>query len=132
MKGGIYNAVYRTKNVDQDGYHLIYSIGMHMFMEDGSRITIVVYMDESSLANDVSVASQELNHYLKENVRLEGWIRRNQYDNLTGYFIMLAEAGSKRLRQNGEEPAILFIDYNNLKQKRRADAHDYPLNSINK
>lgn len=120
MKDGVYNAVYRTKNVDQDGYHLIHSTGKHMLMEDGSQITMVVYMDESSLANDVSAASQELNRYLKENVQLEGWIRRNQYDDLTGlpnmgYFIMLAEAGSKRLRQNGEEPVILFIDYNNLK-----------------
>jgi len=117
MKGGVYDAVYRTKI---DGrYKIVHAHGQHIYKGD-KRLAVIWYTDEG----DYTEADLETKNFLGQsfiNSLHESSIYRNShYDYLTGlpsmaYFFDLAAAGRDKMLSRNEIPVMLFFDLNGMK-----------------
>ena len=117
-----YNVVYRTLDKKRKTYQMVHAQGRHFFTETGVRLAVVWYTNEGQYdeIGQHDGLSGVLNRLLLEDSR----IRRNSYDVLTGipnmtYFFELAEAGMKKMRQEGIKPVMLFIDLCGMKAFNR-------------
>lgn len=117
----IFNSVYRNKTASQSEWHLIHSVGKHVQTPDGTRLAVVCYLDETEAMHGTSEHSEKdlLNH-LREHVRFEMTVRKNNYDDLTGlpkmtYFLQLATAWRSEIVAHGKEPVMLYFDISELK-----------------
>ena len=121
-EGGKYEAIYRTRV--GEGWHIVHAQGEHVFSDTGVRLAQVWYMDEGAYLPDPAEDTGKLNLALTEAMRRESLLHASYYDRLTGlpsmpYFFELAEAGMRALREQGEDPALLFMDLNGMKLYNR-------------
>ena len=117
-EGGDYDVVYRNK---KDGeYRIIHAYGKHVYKEDGTRLAFVWYTDQGPFNDDGTEDKTGLLGELR-NLLVERSIGvRVSHDYLTRlpamtYFFELAEEGCRQLRKEGKKPAILFFDFNGMK-----------------
>lgn len=113
-----YDVIYRAK-VDE-AYHIVHAYGKHMYPEEGTRIAVVWYNDEGAYSPTSEASEVNLNQTLSRALHEESLYQQNYFDGLTGlpnmaYFFDLAEAGRKRMLEEGKEPALLFINLNGMK-----------------
>ncbi len=110
-----YNVLYRT--LIRGEYHLIHSWGKHIHKEGGIRLAVVWYADEG-------VHDQEgmtpLDRELMEEISSSGNNLVESYDTMTGlpgmdHFFTLAEDERISLLEQGESPALLYFDFNGMK-----------------
>ncbi len=115
-EGREYSVVYRS--IINSNYHIIYAQGRHFYTDSGERLAVVWYMDEgvyNKERDDIFGQALEREVY-NSNKDIKG-----SYDYLTGlpgmnYFFELAEAGKESIVARGEDPALLFFDFNGMKQ----------------
>ncbi len=117
-EGGRYDVIYRTRRSDGGEYTIVHAIGEHFVTDSGVRLAQVWYMDEGSYSGDNSTG--ELTASLKKAIRRESMIKASYYDHLTGlpsmtYFLELADAGCKKIVDEGGCPAFLFLDLTGMK-----------------
>ncbi|MBR1524080.1 MAG: EAL domain-containing protein [Lachnospiraceae bacterium] len=121
--GGEYDVLYRSKIIDK--YHVIHAHGKHTYPEEGVRLAIIWYFDEGECEPDSDEAGSGFNVRLIDMIRDENNIYNSvTYDYLTGlpsisYFFQLAEEGRKKIVEEGEQAAMLFIDLNGMKYFNR-------------
>ena len=114
--GREYSVVYRSRI--NGNYHVIYAQGRHFYTDSGEKLAVVWYMDEGvyNKSRD-DVFERELDREIRNNNREI----RGSFDYLTGlpgmnYFFELAEAGRADILSRGDVPALLFFDFNGMKQ----------------
>ena len=119
-----YDIVYRTRTLKNADYIILHSYGKSIYPEPGVRLCQTWYAYEGIYSEDQgtyeSILNQSLNRFLTEESRYRGVY----YDYMTGlpgmaYFYELAEAGRKRMKEEGVDSAILFFDLTGLKQFNR-------------
>ncbi len=115
-EGREYSVVYRV--MINSNYHLIYAQGRHFYTETGEKLAVVWYMDQgvyNSKREDIFGLALE-----RELTNSNRYIK-GSFDYLTGlpgmnYFFELAETGRDEIIKKGEDPALLFFDFNGMKQ----------------
>jgi len=108
-----YNVIYRSRIQNSKDYRILHAIGKHFFTETGVRLAMVWYTDEGRYSMEKQ--ENDLAEILSRDLWQESMTRRTSYDTLTGmpnmtYFFELAEAGLKKIRESGKQPAVLFVD----------------------
>ena len=120
-EGGEYNVVYRAKSPkNSEEYMVIHAFGKHIYSHSGNRLAVIWYCDEGpDLIGDTDQGSA-LNSFFNTRMREQSAVHGGYYDSLTGlpnmnHFFKLAEAGRKRIRQEGDNTAFLFFDLSGMK-----------------
>ena len=119
---GEYNVIYRTRTRGE--YRIVHARGEHVYPRPEVRLAVVWYFDEGPYTENGSQRESELNGLLSSILHEDSLYRRVNYDFLTGlpsmtYFFELADAGRRSLAQQGETPAILFVDLSGMKYFNR-------------
>ncbi len=114
-----YNAVYHSRAASQKEYHLIHAMGRHIQTEDGVRLAVVWYMDETA-ASAYPPYEQELVQSLNQTVQIARKQRKNYYDDMTGlpnmtYFHILFADAAKTMSAEGKTPAVIYLDYSSMR-----------------
>ena len=119
-EGGRFESVYRLKKQDEPGYLIIHAYGSHIIPEAGVRLAQIWYADEGvyneGKNHEGTILSESLSNALHE----ESILRASYYDYLTGlpsmtYFFELAEAGKEAIRQKGDNPVLMYMDFSGMK-----------------
>ena len=113
-----YNVVYRSKV--EGRYKIIHAFAEHVYMENGIRLAVVWYSDEGPYQPENWEYENKLQTVLNTRMVQERYAMRTVFDHLTGlpamtYFFELAEAGRKRIREQGKNVAFLFLNLNGMK-----------------
>ena len=114
-EGGEYNIVYRSLIGDE--YRIIHARGKHVYSSGGDRLAIIWYTDEGVYSGGKEeLFDQVLRGML---VNSDTGIEKN-YDPMTGlpgmnYFFKLAEDKRDRIISEGGMPALLYFDFNEMK-----------------
>ncbi len=117
-EGGNYDVVYRFL---RDGeYRIIHAVAMHIYKEDGTRLAFVQYADLGAYTEEGVKGSDETLNALKNQLIARSMDMKQNYDFLTGlpamsHFFELAETGCEEIREQGKNPAVLFMDFNGMK-----------------
>lgn len=120
-EGGQYEVVYRSRTKDSAAYTVIHAIGEHVYTEDGTRLAQIWYTDEGAYVEDSPAAKQPvIAGAMSRVLKAQSVLKTNSYDYLTGlpnmsYFFELAEMEKNVIRQDGGEPALLYIDLRGMK-----------------
>ena len=117
--GGEYDTIYRTRIPGTNDYRVVHAHGVHALTDTGIRLAHIWYTDEGRYMDETK-AGRELSRMLNEALHEQSFLKASRYDYLTGlpsmtYFFELAEAGKKKIRENGDWPVLLFIDINGMK-----------------
>ena len=118
--GGRLESVYRLRNADGPGYRVIHAYGQHMYMDTGVRLAQIWYADEGIYSEERNQGRWELSESLGNAIHEESILRASYYDYLTGlpsmtYFFELAEASKQAIREKGDNPALLYMDFSGMK-----------------
>nr|WP_081794750.1 EAL domain-containing protein [[Eubacterium] cellulosolvens] len=117
-KGGVYDVLYRSRI--GGAYQIVHAYGRHITKENGVRLAFVWYSTHGVYREDDRNDGDFFNNAIKNQLTQRSIGIRETHDYLTGlpsmtYFFELAEAGCREIRDNGELPAILFMDFNGMK-----------------
>ncbi len=115
--GGKYEVIYRTRKKESSGYVIIHALGEHVTTETGVQIAHIWYMEEGDYKEG---RGTELNRLINNALHEESILKANRYDYLTGlpsmtYFFDLAEAERKAILEEGDKPALLYINLLGMK-----------------
>ncbi|QFJ56348.1 EAL domain-containing protein [Pseudobutyrivibrio xylanivorans] len=116
--GGVYDVVYRLKKDNE--YRIIHAYGKHIFKENGVRLAVVWYTDQGAYVENVIKENNPLFNSLNTQLQERSYTNQAGHDYLTGlptmtHFFELAESGCNVIRDSGNTPAILFMDFNGMK-----------------
>ncbi|MBR0400612.1 MAG: EAL domain-containing protein [Mogibacterium sp.] len=122
--GKSYDVIYRTKCPDSSDYMVIHARGEHIELDDGSTAAQVWYTKEGMYSGAGSDKPSILMDSLDNAMAADKALIAGYYDYLTGlpsmtYFFELAETGIARIREQGAEPSLLFLDLSGLKYYNR-------------
>ena len=114
-EGGEYNASYRS--LIGGDYHIIRAQGKHIYTDNGVRLAVIWYADEG-LYDEVREAAYD--RQLAEDIIKSNRFLKGSYDPMTGlpgvnYFFELGDAAFRQMLEEGEQPAVLFFDFNGMK-----------------
>ncbi|WP_026496441.1 sensor domain-containing diguanylate cyclase [Butyrivibrio sp. WCD3002] len=117
-----YDVIYRSK-VDGE-YRIIHAYGKHVFKEDGVRLAFIWYTDQGAYTPNMGSNVQGITAMLSRTLDERSRFGNISYDYLTGlptmtHFFELAGEGCEELRRDGIKPAILFTDFNGMKNYNR-------------
>ncbi len=117
---GRFESIYRLKNPKGAGYIVIHAYGKHVFTPTGVRLAQIWYADEGVYSEGKNREGTVLNESLSNALHEESILRASYYDYLTGlpsmtYFFELAEAGKEAMRERGDNPALLYMDFSGMK-----------------
>ncbi len=118
---GVYDVIYRTKTADGKRYMMLHAHGEHVITEkDGVRLAHIWYMDEGICDENDLPQEISMEHVLANALHEENIGRINRFDHLTGlpnltYFLELSETGKAAIRNQGFEPAMMYLDLNGMK-----------------
>lgn len=115
-----YDVVYRTHKKNSTGYYIIHSSGKHVLTDTGVRLAHVWYQNEGEYSEKNEKGEKLLNESLNIALHEESILKASHFDYLTGlpsmtYFFELVEIGRKTMKENGQSPALLFIDLSGMK-----------------
>ena len=118
--GGRLESVYRLKKQNGSEYQVIHAYGKHIFTETGIRLAQIWYADEGVFSEGRTHEGTGLSESLSRALQEESILRASYYDYLTGlpsmtYFFELAEAGKDAILKDGENPALLYMDFQGMK-----------------
>ena len=116
-EGGTYDVIYRSK-VDEE-YRVIHSVGMHIYKENGAKLAFIWYADLGPY-NNTQVKNESILNYINNKIDEKKQDSIFVHDYLTGlpsmtYFFNLAEAGCREIREKGQTPVILYLDFIGMK-----------------
>ena len=118
--GGRFESVYRLKNPKGAGYIVIHAYGKRVYTPTGVRLAQIWYADEGVYSEGKNRGGMALSESLSNALHEESILRASYYDYLTGlpsmtYFFELAEAGKEAMREKGDNPALLYMDFSGMK-----------------
>ena len=119
-EGGRYEVIYRTRVTGTSDYRIIHAYGEHVYADTGVQLAHVWYADEGIYEEGCAQKGIELTQSLSDALHENSLVKASQYDYLTGlpsmtYFFELAEAGKTRVRENGGNPVLMYIDFSGMK-----------------
>ena len=112
---GDYNVIFR---VDVNGkYKIIHARGKHIYNSKKERQSIIWYSDEGLYQDDTRELYDQAFSYMLQDSR-DNFV--GGYDPLTGlpnmnYFFKLAETARDQLIEEGKSSALLYFDFNGMK-----------------
>ncbi len=114
-EGGEYSVIYRVKI--QGEYRIIHAVGRHTYAENGTRLAVVWYTDEGIYDSEKEFVFKKA---LENELEKDSLYFKGNFDPLTGlpgmnYFFELAENAKKKILQEGEVPALLYLDFIGMK-----------------
>ena len=115
IEGKDYDVVYRTSS--KKGYKIIHSRGKHIYTPSGERLAVIWYIDEGMYRDEnKSVFDQAVENTVRSTVDVSG----HNYDSVTGlpvtnYFFKVAEAARNKILERGNDPVLLYIDFNEMR-----------------
>ena len=117
--GGMFESVYRLKDPAGQGYLVIHAFGKLFAPEPGVRVAQIWYANEGTYSEETGEGTK-LSETLSSALHEESLLRASYYDYLTGlpsmtYFFELAEAGKDAIREKGDNPALLYMNFSGLK-----------------
>ncbi len=117
-----YDVIYRSK-VDEE-YRIIHAYGKHVFKDNGVRLAFIWYTDQGAYTPDMGSDVQGLTAMLSKTLEERSRLNNISYDYLTGLptmtlFFELAGDECEELRKEGIKPAVLFTDFNGMKNYNR-------------
>ena len=113
--GSDYNIIYRS--MIEGEYRIIHARGKHVYTSDGKRLAIIWYSDAGPYVDkNQEIYDQALSGLMLSIAQKD----TNNYDLMTGlpsmsYFYKLAEGTRDRFVEEGEAPALLYFDFNDMK-----------------
>ncbi len=115
-EGGEYNVTYRSGR--NGAYRIIKAHGKHFFTETGERLATVWYSDEGEYVEDANNTERDKDP--ESIARDNNNYKNNYYDFLTGlpsmsYFFELAEAGRRRIHNEGGDVVFIFVNLSGMK-----------------
>ncbi len=123
-EGGKYDVIYRTRtNGGSGSYKIIHAQGVHFYSETGVRLAQIWYTDEGNFEtadeNDGN-NGLKLGVAFRNSIYKETLIKASSYDHLTGlpgmtYFFELSTSRKDAIRQEGDLPSMLFMDFSGMK-----------------
>ena len=118
--GGRFESVYRLKQQNGTDYIVIHAYGQHIYTDTGVRLAQMWYADEGDYSDEEKREGSELSRSLNKAIHEDSILRASYYDYLTGlpsmtYFFELAEAGKEAIRAEGDNPALLYMDFSGMK-----------------
>lgn len=114
-EGGELDVIYRS--LIDGSYRIIHIRGKHVYTESDEELAIVWYSDEGPYVDDLKdLYDQAMEHALTKT----GETGVSDYDGLTGlpsvnYFFKLAEDARDRILDDGDDPVLLYFDFNDMK-----------------
>lgn len=107
--------LYRAKS--GEGLKIVHICGRHVYLEDGTRLAVVWYMDEGAYTGDKKELFDQVMDTMLYQARKQVV---NEYEPMTGlpqvnYFFRLAGATCGRMRAAGEQPVLMYFDFNDMK-----------------
>ncbi len=124
---GDYNLVYRS--LIRGEYHVIHAIAEHFYPKLDTRLAMVWYVDEGRYDPDGKDNSGEkatdpeteaLTHSISDGIKQDNTTRKLHYDYFSGlpsmtYYFYLADAGRKKMTEEGKQTAFLYINLSGMK-----------------
>ncbi len=100
-----------------EGLKIVHICGRHVYLEDGTRLAVVWYMDEGAYTGDKKELFDQVMDTMLYQARKQV---AEEYEPMTGlpqvnYFFRLAGATCGRLRAVGEQPVLMYFDFNDMK-----------------
>lgn len=119
-EGGRYTDVYRTRTATGEDYVIVRAQGEHVTTEAGERLAYVWYESEGPYREGEDASEGSLKQVYGQILRQMSANQREHYDFLTGlpnmtYFFELADAGIRRMRGEGRQAIILFMNLSGMK-----------------
>lgn len=117
-EGGRLDIRYRTKKKDGLGYKVLHLNGEHVYTDAGQRLAHIWLTDEGDYTQENYASKiRETQKAIRDN----SIAYATQYDYLTGlpnlsHFFELAEMGRKACLDQGQLPALLYLDLNGMKR----------------
>ena len=114
-QGGDFDVTYRT--LISGAYRIVHARGKHVYDENGERLAVIWYSDEGPYVDDTKdLFDQAIEHAMSVSAHVSG----GDFDGMTGlpntgYFFKLAESARERLLEEGEDPVLLYFDFNDMK-----------------
>ena len=117
---GEYDVIFRTKAGVESDYQVVHAHGKHVFMEDGTRLAHVWYMDEGEYIEGDESAATGVNRAMNSALHEESILKRDRYDALTGlpnltYFFKHGDTEKQRVLEEGKHGALLYMDLDGMK-----------------
>ena len=117
---GAYDVVYRAQTGKGNGYSVVRATGERVYEDDGTHLVHMWYTDEGPYEPDSVEAGFEVVKTLSNALHAQSILKTGQYDYLTGlpnltYFLELAEARKRDVQENGGQPAMLYIDFGDMR-----------------
>ncbi len=114
------DCVYRTLSHILNDYVILHSHGEHFYTSDGTMLSSTIYMVEGLGKDADNALTEKMASNFIDMMSKESLIRDNFYDTLTGlpnmsYFLALADAGLKTIRDNGHTPGVVYFDFTGMK-----------------
>ncbi len=119
-EGGVYEVICRAMKYRESAYHIIHATGKHVVMKSGVRLAFVGFTDEGIYSEETETQGTNLSKSLNSALHEESFLKASYYDVLTGlpsmtHFFKLVEKERKRLLEEEEEPALLYMDLIGMK-----------------
>ena len=119
-ESGRFESVYRLKSPSGSGYIVIHAFGRHFYVDSGVRLAQIWYADEGPYTEGSGRGGTALSESLSNALHEDSIVRASYYDYLTGlpsmtYFFELAEASKREIREKGDNPALLYMDFSGMK-----------------
>ena len=118
-ESGKYEVIFRGKKHRGEDYRVVHCIGKHIY-KDGTRLAYVAFTDEGTYTEKEDARATTLSKTFNDALHQESIIKASYYDYLTGlpsmsYFFELAETGKEKIRQEGGNPVLMYIDFVGMK-----------------
>ncbi len=112
---GELDLLFRAKSAD--GFRIFHICGRHLYLEDGTRLAVAWYMDEGGYTGDKKALFDQIMDNMLFHARKQS---AQDFDAMTGlplvnYFFRLAGETCGRIRAAGEQPAMMYFDFNDMK-----------------
>ena len=114
-KGGDLDLIFRSKIEGE--YRIMHCMGKHIYTHDGTRLSVLWYADAGPYSdNNKALYDQSFETLMSQYASSSA----SSYDTLTGlpgmnYFFRIAEGTRDRLIQEGRIPALVYFDFNDMK-----------------
>lgn len=100
-----------------DGYKIVHIYGKHFYPVEDVRLAVVWYMDEGAYTGNKKALFDQVMDTMLYQTRQQGG---QEYEPMTGlpqvnYFFRLAGPTCGRMRATGEQPALMYFDFNDMK-----------------
>ena len=127
--------IYRAKKKGASGYTVIHLIGEHVTAEDGSRLAHIWFTEEGDYGTYSRENGSEVSRMFNKALHEQSLVKATQYDNLTGlpnmtHFFELAEPKRDAMLEQGQSPALLYIDLSGMNTPQKSGALFEQLQSL--